>query len=741
MKKTLQSLSKGVVALTLALAIGSSASTHAQTKNYALTNYSSNRAENLPNAHDGDESTFATIDAYSVLLGIGPHGRIVNTFSGDLPAGTDVYFVLSEPGDTKLLGNLLGGSLGEILNGVVGALIGGIPTIEVNLISNTGSTVTSRSYVASPSSTADISIGENGLMYLRVRSTGTFRRAEIDISNPAVLLGGSFEINVHDIFYITPSADDCENFVRTKYDAEGLNLSLINTHGLPVNNAQHAIDGDMSTYSELGYSTTIGLGIGSQVSQSVMFEKPATLNEQPVITFDRNGTLLALDLLDALQIQVYNGDEIVYNDVATADVLALELLNILNVTIGTGTPSTISIPVTGPFDSIVIKYTETLSLSIDEEKLKIYDINIGPKRPELAANVIDGCNGLDVDVEVVAPVGTYTYNWYDTDLNLINTGVALDYTYPADGVTDTILVQAVNACGVTSQYNYIMITGNEATCLSSLMIGEVDLGGYITSNPLNAVLTDTFNVAQYVTPIDLVTGNYSFPSVERGVYKIYAVNHAVTLGDIISDNVVDDGHTITGPTGTYAVSGNGSPVTFGAFVITMPPLSSNAIQVAALASNGQAQINWNVTNNDFQTYTVEMSFDGVDFSNNVYTVNHTNNQFNYAFSQILDNKFDNVYYRIKAHTTNNTVLYSTIVRVSNTANNAYIVYPNPSHDVININAKGTETVKIYNNLGQLVLSQNMAQSSQIDVQALTPGFYIIHVNDNTQSHVLSFIKK
>ena len=70
-------------------------------------------------------------------------------------------------------------------------------------------------------------------------------------------------------------------------------------------------------------------------------------------------------------------------------------------------------------------------------------------------------------------------------------------------------------------------------------------------------------------------------------------------------------------------------------------------------------------------------------------------------------------------------------------------YPNPSLDVINLNAtENIETVAIYNLLGQKVLDQIInATSSQLDVANLETGAYFMEVSAGAKTAWHKVIKK
>ncbi len=72
-----------------------------------------------------------------------------------------------------------------------------------------------------------------------------------------------------------------------------------------------------------------------------------------------------------------------------------------------------------------------------------------------------------------------------------------------------------------------------------------------------------------------------------------------------------------------------------------------------------------------------------------------------------------------------------------------ILYPNPVSDNLNVAAKDTITkISIYNQLGQLVKSQNPLHSNfNIDVSNLSTGTYLIKIEANNKITTKQIIKK
>ena len=65
----------------------------------------------------------------------------------------------------------------------------------------------------------------------------------------------------------------------------------------------------------------------------------------------------------------------------------------------------------------------------------------------------------------------------------------------------------------------------------------------------------------------------------------------------------------------------------------------------------------------------------------------------------------------------------------------FAVYPNPADEVLNIRSEATaiESLEVSNTLGQLVISQevNNSTNEQVDISGLTSGIYFLKINHNT----------
>ena len=70
--------------------------------------------------------------------------------------------------------------------------------------------------------------------------------------------------------------------------------------------------------------------------------------------------------------------------------------------------------------------------------------------------------------------------------------------------------------------------------------------------------------------------------------------------------------------------------------------------------------------------------------------------------------------------------------------------PNPVKDIITINSStGFDTVKVFNQLGQLVIKSNSKSmdDNRLDLSSLNPGMYLIQINADNKSKTVKIIKE
>jgi hypothetical protein len=73
------------------------------------------------------------------------------------------------------------------------------------------------------------------------------------------------------------------------------------------------------------------------------------------------------------------------------------------------------------------------------------------------------------------------------------------------------------------------------------------------------------------------------------------------------------------------------------------------------------------------------------------------------------------------------------------------LFPNPATDQLNVFVEGVDKkteIKVYNVVGKLVIQQGSGSPlTQLSIANLSPGFYLVHVNDGKETRSAKFVKK
>ena len=71
-----------------------------------------------------------------------------------------------------------------------------------------------------------------------------------------------------------------------------------------------------------------------------------------------------------------------------------------------------------------------------------------------------------------------------------------------------------------------------------------------------------------------------------------------------------------------------------------------------------------------------------------------------------------------------------------TGSGTIAVYPNPTNNILNINAGSTEfTYVLFNSMGQAVIKGDAHGTVQVNVERLVKGVYFLHIKSNRQMRV------
>lgn len=139
---------------------------------------------------------------------------------------------------------------------------------------------------------------------------------------------------------------------------------------------------------------------------------------------------------------------------------------------------------------------------------------------------------------------------------------------------------------------------------------------------------------------------------------------------------------------------------------------------------------------NFKKYDVEFGTNGRTF-NTVGTVEGSGSNSSYTFNHKPNQ--GRIYYRLRIVDNNGSSRYSDIIAMNLSCSGKNIlVYPNPVSSVLNVNLSGFTAVatgKLYNNVGQLITSQQLLNgTNRLAVDKLATGTYALMVTetDGTQ---------
>lgn len=216
----------------------------------------------------------------------------------------------------------------------------------------------------------------------------------------------------------------------------------------------------------------------------------------------------------------------------------------------------------------------------------------------------------------------------------------------------------------------------------------------------------------------------------------------------------------TGPASSYPRNANGfNPLIFSAddgstngrepwmLNVTATPLPVSSIDLDAAAAGADVALEWkNMSMNEPLAFQVQRSkdgwsFDGIGLLRPEGPINGT--VFHFKDTQPLDGVN---YYRIKRLEENGKYVYSNTRAVTMNRPSQVNAYPNPAHDVLNINVShiftnGMLTVTTIG--GQLALQRPITGPAPVTIPTkdLAPGLYKAELSDGTYVTRLLFIKQ
>src|SRR5690625_3580485 len=339
-----------------------------------------------PNNALTEDNTYARLLASPGLLaGLASYKGVIELkFSETRPADSWSYVQID--GDVTLLRALLGGSLGELLGDVLGVVLLGNQEITIDARMGSSSVLSRSSNQSFSTERVKLLSDENDNFFLGIRPANEYDRIRItnDIGSLSGL-GSEVILDVYNAFYFDDTGDDCGRPFATSFDGGGgIDLAVADLNDQYLG---RAIDEDMDSYSQLKSTAVLGVDLGSTLSQYFYFPtkspETATVNVKLALG---SGGLVNTDLLGAIEVVLYNDNDIVYHRSLQSSLLNnTDLLNLLD----SGDPVMITLAPGREFDRMAIKLNSPVGLSLLGNGVKIYDV----QRYDDAA----GCPNSEVD--------------------------------------------------------------------------------------------------------------------------------------------------------------------------------------------------------------------------------------------------------------------------------------------------------------------------------------------------------
>jgi gliding motility-associated-like protein/uncharacterized repeat protein (TIGR01451 family) len=374
---------------------------------YATAISSQDNVDFPANATDGNLATRARVRASSgVIIGVGAYsGHLELQFSSTLPANTTSFVKINT--DEELLPSLLGGSLGDVLSDVLGVVLIGNQEITVQAKNGNNPVLTGESQTSNSFATPRLRIVVNagneyfiaitpGQAYNRIRLTNRL--------GSLIGLNNTKRLDVYDAFYIgTP--DFCGGPTYTSYDGSGLNLDLLGLGGAGVANPNFAIDANPNNFSRLSLGI---IAVAGSIEQTVYFDGLSEPTDQYFVRMRIDPSLLALGVVNNIQIIGYNGPDFVHAENLNA-LLNLDLLTLLQGNYVVRIPFRPN----GTVNRITVRYNSLLNVQLTQS-LDLYGVTRAPANPVITDTFTLNatiCAGSTASLVAQTTTGN-ELNWY-----------------------------------------------------------------------------------------------------------------------------------------------------------------------------------------------------------------------------------------------------------------------------------------------------------------------------------------
>ena len=276
----------------------------------------------------------------------------------------------------------------------------------------------------------------------------------------------------------------CNTPSFTTFDVDGLGLL-----GAGVTNPDNAIDGDISTFSQLNLGV---VSVAASVEQEIYFANATQIDEDFKVSLKVSPALLALGVANNIQFEAYNGTTLVSSSNLSA-LLNLDLLGLLE----SGAVADIPFDISAPSDRVIVRLSSLLGVST-AQNLDLHEVTITSGIPVIAAasQNVEVCEGSSADLVATTATAGAELRWYDAQSggNLLATVASGDaFTTPALTEDTTFYVASfVAGCAEESARVAVEVTVNPLPESGDITVLGFDLPICIPE-VLNIVPTTTLN--------------------------------------------------------------------------------------------------------------------------------------------------------------------------------------------------------------------------------------------------------
>lgn len=420
------------------------------------------------------------------LLGYEGEAYIQLKYGAPLVAGKTTYIRFDQP---------TSGGVNLDLVGLLGDLTGLFSKRIVQIDAYTGATASNDgTLIPTANVSATVVTDAAGKTYFAITPSVTYNslRVRLRVRNNAlsISLGGSMNMNIYPAFNY--SADNCGSAIFTSVAATGLNVSLTSL----VTNPQNAIDGNLTTFSQLQAGLVT---LGSSVSQTIYLNGLSSSTDVAKVVLSQGGSLLSVNVLKTITVQAFNGSTAIGTPLSLSNLINLDLLGLFS----NNRPFPVFFTPGAPFDRIKVSLDNGLAIG---GNILAGGLNINEGQRTVPKPLFTGvtgnaqilCGGSTLTLTPQNPNATYTYNFYKKiGANGTKTAVT--------GVTNNTLSEAGLTAGVYTYYVAAQQTGCIAESDMDSVVVTVKPTLLFTATPLSngsvgKVYSKQLNAATSGTP-------------------------------------------------------------------------------------------------------------------------------------------------------------------------------------------------------------------------------------------------